>query len=174
MSWAIPLAIVITTVGVMELVAYSVHRWIMHGSFGWGWHKSHHDEHGDHQSGFEKNDLYGLVFSVIAAGLFILSDGWLWWVAVGMTVYGVIYLLLHDCLVHQRWPFRAIPRRGYLRRVYQAHRLHHAVEGREGCVSFGFIYAPPVERLKNELRQTGGLRQDRQAADADATRDQPR
>ncbi|MDM7457823.1 MAG: sterol desaturase family protein [Paracoccus sp. (in: a-proteobacteria)] len=160
MSWLVPLAIVLITVVVMEMTAYAVHRWIMHGPLGWGWHKSHHDEHGDHQGGFEKNDLYGLIFAAIAAALFIFASGWLWWVAVGMSVYGVIYLLMHDCLVHQRWPFRAIPRKGYLRRVYQAHKMHHAVEGRDGCVSFGFVYAPPLDRLKKELRKGGALRRD--------------
>jgi beta-carotene 3-hydroxylase len=44
-----------------------------------------------------------------------------------------------------------VPRSGYLRRVYQAHRLHHALETKEGAVSFGFVYAPPPERLKAEL-----------------------
>ncbi|MGZ3216700.1 sterol desaturase family protein [Paracoccus sp. T5] len=152
--------IVLATVAAMELTAYSVHRWIMHGPLGWGWHKSHHEEH-DHA--FERNDLYGLVFSVIAGGLFVAGSLWvpvLWWVAVGMTVYGAIYFILHDGLVHQRWPFRYVPRRGYFRRLYQAHRLHHAVEGRDHCVSFGFIYAPPVDHLKQRLKQSGVLKPD--------------
>jgi beta-carotene 3-hydroxylase len=168
-GWLAPLGIVVATVAVMELTAYSVHRWIMHGPLGWGWHKSHHDHTDDDHSGFEKNDLYGIVFAVIAAALFAFSDGWLWWVAVGMTCYGIIYLFLHDCLVHQRWPFRRIPRKGYLRRVYQAHRLHHAVEGRDGCVSFGFIYAPRPDKLKQQLREAGTLK--REAASDDRAAD---
>jgi beta-carotene 3-hydroxylase len=63
----------------------------------------------------------------------------------------VLYFVAHDGLVHQRWPFRYIPRKGYLKRLYQAHRLHHAVDGKDGCVSFGFIYAPPVDELVKEL-----------------------
>ncbi len=105
--------IVVATVLVMELTAYSVHRWIMHGPLGWGWHKSHHEEH-DHA--LEKNDLYGLVFAVIATVLFTVGWIWapvLWWIALGMTVYGLIYFVLHDGLVHQRWPFRYVPRKGY-------------------------------------------------------------
>lgn len=147
-----PLLIVILTIAVMELVACSTHRWIMHGPIGWSWHKSHHENH-DHK--FEKNDLYGLVFSGLAILLFLTGTWWwptLWWIAAGMSAYGLIYFVLHDGLVHQRWPFRYIPRRGYLRRLYQAHRLHHAVEGRDDCVSFGFIYAPPLDTLKRQLR----------------------
>jgi beta-carotene 3-hydroxylase len=45
-----------------------------------------------------------------------------------------------------------VPKGRYLKRVVQAHRMHHAVQGREGCVSFGFIYAAPIEQLKAELR----------------------
>ena len=75
----------------------------------------------------------------------------LWWVAVGLCVDGVIYFFVHDGLVHRRWPFRHVPRRGYLRRIYQAHRLHHAVPEREGCVSFGFVLVRPVAELRAEL-----------------------
>ena len=164
-----PVLIVVLTVMVMEGVAYSVHRWIMHGPLGWGWHKSHHE---DHHGAFEKNDLYALVFAVVSILLFAVGSAWwpwLWWVAVGATVYGVIYFVVHDGLVHQRWPFRYVPRRGYFRRLYQAHRLHHAVEGRDDCVSFGFVYAPPVEDIKARLKASGVLAQ-RQSQHRDAWR----
>jgi len=75
----------------------------------------------------------------------------LFWIALGTTIYGVLYLIAHNGLVHQRWPFRYVPKRGYLKRLYQAHRLHHVVKGKDGCVSFGFIWAPPVDSLKCEL-----------------------
>lgn len=162
--------IVVATVAVMEAVAYAVHRWIMHGPMGWGWHKSHHDH--DHVGMFEKNDLYAVVFSVLAIGLFAAGSRWfppLWWIAVGMSVYGLIYFVVHDGLVHQRWPFRVVPKRGYFRRLYQAHRLHHAVDGRDDCVSFGFVYAPRVDDLKARLRASGVLAR-RQSHHPDAWR----
>ena len=101
------------------------------------------------------------VFAVISILLFAIGSAWwpwLWWVAVGASVYGVIYFVVHDGLVHQRWPFRYVPKRGYFRRLYQAHRLHHAVEGRDGCVSFGFLYAPPIARLKARRRDIRWLK----------------
>ena len=162
--------IVLVTVAVMEVFAYSVHRWVMHGPLGWGWHESHHDQ--SHTGVFEKDDLYAVVFSILAIGLFAAGGRWwppLWWVAVGMSVYGVIYFVVHDGLVHQRWPFRVVPKSGYFRRLYQAHRLHHAVEGREDCVSFGFVYAPPVDELKARLRRSGVLAR-RQSQHPDAWR----
>ncbi|WP_136683834.1 sterol desaturase family protein [Falsirhodobacter xinxiangensis] len=146
----IAVLVVIATVAFMEWVAWAAHKYIMHG-WGWGWHKSHHEErHG----AFEMNDLYAVVFAVIAIGMFAAGEWW-WrpatWVAIGVTLYGVLYFVAHDGLVHKRWPFTYIPRKGYAKRLYQAHRLHHAVEGKEGCVSFGFIYAKPVKDLVKEL-----------------------
>lgn len=144
--------LVFTTVLAMEAVAWAAHRYVMHG-WGWGWHRSHHEPH---TGWFEVNDLYAIVFAGLAIGLFfVASHLWppLFWIAVGMTVYGLLYAFVHDGLVHQRWPFRHRPRNAYLRRLVQAHRLHHAVEGRERCVSFGFLYAPPVRALKDRLRR---------------------
>ena len=149
------LALVVATVAFMEWVAYAVHRYVMHGASGWGWHASHHEEHDDV---LEKNDLYAVVFAVVAIALFwIGAELWLplWWIGMGVSVYGLLYFIVHDGLVHQRWPFRHVPRKGYLQRLYQAHKLHHAVEGRDGCVSFGFLYAPPVRELKAQLRENG-------------------
>jgi len=150
-SWLLPLAIVILTVAAMELVAATVHKYVMHG-WGWGWHRSHHEPH---DGRLEKNDLYALIFSGISLLFFtLLADRWplMWWVGLGTVVYGLLYAALHDGLAHQRLPFFRAPRSGYLKRLVQAHRFHHAVRGREGAVSFGFLYAPPVERLKRQLK----------------------
>jgi beta-carotene 3-hydroxylase len=65
--------------------------------------------------------------------------------------YGIIYTLIHDGLVHQRY-FRWVPRKGYARRLVQAHRLHHATIGKEGGVSFGFVLARDPAALKRELK----------------------
>ena len=35
-----------------------------------------------------------------------------------------------------------------MKRIVQAHRLHHVVETKEGTVSFGFLWAPKPEALK--------------------------
>lgn len=145
-------AILVVTVLAMEVAAFAIHKYIMHGP-GWGWHHSHHVPHEDV---FEKNDLYAVLFAGLAFGLILISpiSGPLYWIGIGMSLYGLLYFVVHDGLVHQRWPFRYVPRQGYLRRLVQAHRLHHATEGREGGVSFGFLYAPPVRRLRQELRRS--------------------
>lgn len=146
------LLLTVATVAFMEFFAWWAHKYIMHG-WGWAWHESHHVPHDD---AFEKNDLYAVVFAGFAIAMFwVGANFWspLIWIASGVTIYGFLYFVAHDGLVHQRWPFRYIPKKGYLKRLYQAHRLHHAVKGKDGCVSFGFIWARSVDDLKSELRE---------------------
>ncbi|WP_017348697.1 sterol desaturase family protein [Pantoea sp. A4] len=153
MQWLVNGGIVLLTVVLMEIVAALSHKYIMHG-WGWGWHRSHHEPH---SGWFEINDLYAVVFALLAIALIWFGAQGMWplqWIGAGMTAYGLLYFIMHDGLVHQRWPFKYIPRRGYFRRLYMAHRMHHAVRGRKGCVSFGFIYAPPLEKLQRQLRES--------------------
>ncbi|MGL5837066.1 MAG: sterol desaturase family protein [Sphingorhabdus sp.] len=141
---------VIGTVIAMEFVAWGAHKYIMHG-WGWGWHRDHHEPH---DNTLEKNDLFGIVGAAAAIGLFTYgyyNSPFLWWVAMGITVYGVIYTFVHDGLVHQRY-FRWVPKNGYAKRLVQAHKLHHATIGKEGGVSFGFVFARDPAKLKQELK----------------------
>jgi beta-carotene 3-hydroxylase len=149
--------IVIATILAMEAVAWASHRYVMHG-FGWAWHRDHHEPH---DGLFEKNDRYALVGAAMSIAMFALGSPWImgggaWesgtWIGLGILGYGIIYTLIHDGLVHQRY-FRWVPRRGYARRLVQAHRLHHATIGKEGGVSFGFVLARNPAVLKRELRE---------------------
>ncbi|MEM0905996.1 MAG: sterol desaturase family protein [Pseudomonadota bacterium] len=152
MMWLVNGLIILITVVVMEAVAYATHRYIMHGPVGWVWHRSHHEET---EGFFETNDLYAVFCMVTSAALIMAGIEGFWpllQIGVGLVLYGVLYFIVHDGLVHQRWPFRYLPKRGYLKRLVQAHKMHHAVEGREGCVSFGFLYAPPIRALKARLQ----------------------
>jgi beta-carotene 3-hydroxylase len=159
---ALATIVVIAAVAGMEIVAWASHKYIMHG-FGWAWHRDHHEPHDNR---IEKNDRYALFGAALSIAMFALgspmimgADAW-WpgtWIGLGVLVYGVIYTLVHDGLVHQRW-FRWVPRRGYAKRLVQAHKLHHATIGKEGGVSFGFVLARDPARLKAELarqRDTG-------------------
>ena len=149
MAWYDKLALVAGMILFMECFAWATHKYVMHG-WGWGWHRSHHEPHG---GAFEKNDLYAVTFAIFVVGLFtagIWSEP-LWWMALGITIYGGIYAFVHDMMVHQRLGMRWVPRRGYARRLLQAHRLHHAIKGKDGAVSFGFLFAPEPARLKRQL-----------------------
>jgi beta-carotene 3-hydroxylase len=132
----------------------------MHG-FLWVLHKSHHEP----RKGFwELNDVFGIFFAGVSVALFawgvtLGGPAWTIPVALGITAYGVVYFLAHDALVHHRMKLGLNPRRGYLRRLYQAHRLHHAVDGRDGCVSFGFVFARSPEHLKRKLAEYAPARE---------------
>src|SRR4051812_21698716 len=109
----ISVLILLLTVAAMEGAATLVHKYVMHG-FGWNWHRSHH---APRTGWFEKNDLYALVFAAISFALFVIAGGpgaRLWWVGLGTAVYGLVYALLHDGLVHRRLPIRRIPKSRYL------------------------------------------------------------
>ncbi|WP_253201191.1 beta-carotene hydroxylase [Sphingomonas quercus] len=164
------LALFIATVAVMEGVAYAAHRWVMHGP-GWFLHASHHRPR---TGAFELNDLYAVIFALPSIVLLAGGVRWGWWpgctwIGAGIAAYGAIYFGFHDWIVHRRLPHRHVPRSGYMKRIIQAHRLHHVVETREGAVSFGFLVAPPPEALKAELarRHRQGVRAPSAAASTD-------
>ena len=155
---AIGILLFIATVAVMEGVAYAAHRWVMHGP-GWFLHASHHRAR---SGAFELNDLYAVIFAIPSFVLLLggVQLGW-WpgftWIGAGIAAYGVIYFCFHDVIVHRRLAHRYVPRSTYMKRIVQAHRLHHVVESKHGTVSFGFLWAPRAERLKAQLRERGGL-----------------
>ena len=147
---------IVATFFAMEFVAWSSHKYIMHG-WGWGWHRDHHEPH---DNALEKNDLYGLVGAAMSISMFLIgsplvmgSSAWEpgTWVGLGILFYGIVYTLIHDGLIHQRY-FRWVPKSGYAKRLVQAHKLHHATIGKEGGVSFGFVIARDPAVLKQELK----------------------
>lgn len=159
MNWIVPSLIFIATVAAMELFAYVMHRWVMHGP-GWFLHASHHRAR---TGPFEWNDLYAAIFavpSIVMLWLGVQGGGGDWATAVGagIAAYGAIYFGFHDWIVHRRLPHRIVPKSAYFKRIVQAHRLHHVVESKHGTVSFGFLWAPPVETLKAQLRASGEAR----------------
>lgn len=151
MSWASAIAITLAALVGMEFFAWWAHKYIMHG-WGWGWHRDHHEPH---DNTLERNDLFAVVFGTFDFLLYLLGALYwepLWWVALGINLYGLVYAIVHDGLVHQRF-FRFVPKSGYAKRLVQAHKLHHATVGKEGGVSFGFVLARDPARLKTELAE---------------------
>jgi beta-carotene 3-hydroxylase len=161
MPWYVGPLLFLLTVASMEGVAYAAHRWIMHGP-GWFLHKSHHSKR---EGSFEANDLYAVIFAIpsivlIFGGVNLDWGTWAIWVGTGIAAYGAIYFGFHDVIVHKRLSHRYLPKSNYMKRIIQAHRLHHVTESKDGSVSFGFIWAPPVDALKAELnrRDRAGMR----------------
>jgi len=161
MSVWLGLLLFIATILAMEVFAYVAHRWVMHGP-GWFLHESHHRPR---TGAFELNDLYAVIFAIpsilmLLGGVQLGWGDWAIWVGAGIAGYGAIYFGFHDVIVHKRIGHRYVPRSDYMKRIVQAHRLHHVVETKAGTVSFGFLWAPRPEVLKAELkrRERAGVR----------------
>jgi beta-carotene 3-hydroxylase len=136
--------------GGMEAFAWVMHRFVMHGAL-WSWHRSHHEpRHGT----LERNDLFAVIFAlpaILFIWLGVNVSGWWLPLGLGITAYGAAYAVFHDGLVHERFPVPLDGRRRFWRARVQAHRIHHAVATREGCVSFGFLWVRPIRELKMKL-----------------------
>jgi beta-carotene 3-hydroxylase len=61
-------------------------------------------------------------------------------VGLGMSVFGLAYVVVHDGLVHRRLPVAWLARVPYLRDVARAHRIHHA--GVYGGPPYGLFFGP--------------------------------
>jgi beta-carotene 3-hydroxylase len=124
----------------MEGVAWFTHKYVMHG-FLWNLHKSHHSErHGF----FELNDAFSIFFSALAIGLIVigLERGpiVLFWLGVGVSLYGVVYFVFHDVIVHRRIKIKFIAQNEYLKKIIRAHKIHHKNTNKENGEAFGFIF----------------------------------
>ncbi len=146
MEVLIPVLLILGTVVTMEFVAWSAHKYVMHGWL-WRWHRDHHNPELKEGHFFEKNDLFFLVFAIPSMMGFVFSRlpgwGWLLWVAIGICLYGLIYFLIHDVYIHRRFSwFRQLEGR-YSRAILRAHGAHHARRTKEGCESFGLLVVAP-------------------------------
>jgi beta-carotene 3-hydroxylase len=115
--------VILGSFAAMELVSYSLHRWVMHG-FGMSWHRSHHRAA---SRGWERNDRFPVVMAAIAVFLFAVGggpDSMVFWSAVGVTAYGVAYLFVHDVYIHERLGF-TLPRVRLLEWLRRRHHVHH-------------------------------------------------
>ncbi len=150
------IGIVLATIFFMEFVAWAAHKYLMHG-FLWIWHKDHHKPHHEKNGFFEKNDLFFLVFTIPSAISYIVGlstpQSWLLYVGIGISIYGLIYFLIHDVYIHQRFRWFRQLDSSYSRGILRAHGAHHARQTKEDCESFGLlIVAPKYFRKRSEWK----------------------
>lgn len=142
MNILIYILITIGTALLMEFVACFVHKYIMHG-FLWSWHQDHHNPH-TVEGFFEKNDLFFLVFALPSMACYMTGSMVehlfpLFFVGVGISIYGLIYFLIHDVYIHQRFKWFKQLDNKYSRGILRAHGTHHAVQTKDDCESFGLL-----------------------------------
>ncbi len=138
--------IVLATAAAMEFVAWFTHKYVMHG-FLWSWHADHHKPHFEKEGFFERNDLFFLVFAVPSALSYMLGSmyeiPWLFCIGIGISVYGLIYFIVHDVYIHRRFSWFASLDGWYTRGITRAHGAHHAITGKESGESFGLLLVKP-------------------------------
>lgn len=128
----------------MEFVAWFAHKYVMHG-FLWYLHKDHHQ----HEPGFwEKNDAFFLIFAIPSASCYIIGSAVagmfpLFFVGVGISLYGLAYFLVHDIFIHQRFKIFKRTKNRYLKAIRKAHKVHHKHLGPEDGECFGMLVVPP-------------------------------
>ncbi len=136
------IAITIGTVLAMEFVAWFTHKYLMHGAL-WFLHEDHHKPE-QREGFFEKNDTFFLVFAIPSALSYMIGAAfadyrWLLFVGIGISIYGLIYFLIHDVYIHRRFNwFRQLDGK-YSRAILRAHGAHHAKRDKEDGESFGLL-----------------------------------
>jgi beta-carotene 3-hydroxylase len=138
--------ITLAAVVAMEFMAWFTHKYVMHG-FLWKWHEDHHQPKHHKHGFFEKNDLFFLVFAIPSAICYILglstTHFWLLFVGIGISIYGLIYFLIHDVYIHQRFKWFRQLDSTYSRAILRAHGAHHAKQTKEEGESFGLLVVNP-------------------------------
>lgn len=125
----------------MEAVAWLAHKYVMHG-FLWFFHKDHHRPH-DHA--IEHNDFFFVLFATPAIICFLIGIKDLsvyFWIALGITLYGMTYFIVHDIFIHQRIKWLQKTDAVYFRAIRKAHKIHHKHLNKEDGECFGMLWVP--------------------------------
>ena len=132
--------IVLTLIG-MELFSWLIHKYLFHGPL-WFIHQTHHNR--TVHTSLEWNDVFSAGFGLLAIGLIYsgcftpstlhLAMG------LGITIYGMVYFVVHDGLIHQRYPFWNKTSNAYLKQVQRAHQRHHVSPYKNPSEEFGLFF----------------------------------
>jgi beta-carotene 3-hydroxylase len=143
MSLAINIVLFIATFWFMEFMAWFTHKYVMHG-FLWSLHKDHHKK--EHYGFFEKNDFFFLIFAIpswlcIMLGLMYQVYSAVW-IGAGIAAYGLVYFLIHEVFIHQRFKWIRNIDNNYFRAIRRAHKIHHKHLNRWPGECFGMLIVP--------------------------------
>ncbi len=146
----INILIVVAAFVSMEGVAWFTHKYIMHGLL-WILHKDHHKK--ESKGFFEHNDFFFLIFAI--PGIFCLYFGMqndfnmLFWIGLGITLYGFAYFFIHDIFIHQRFKLFRKADNTYFKAIRRAHKKHHKHITKEKGECFGMLWVP-LKNFKTE------------------------
>lgn len=135
--------IVLSVFTLMEGATWLIHKYVMHG-FLWKLHRDHHDH--SNNGNLEKNDYFFIIFAVPAVVLMYWGSqqnfNYVFYIGLGITIYGMAYFFVHDIFIHQRIPFLKNTKNPYLLAIRRAHKQHHKHLDKEKGECFGFLWVP--------------------------------
>lgn len=137
----INLLIICATFCFMELIAWFVHKYVMHGPL---W-KLHRDHHQGHDGFFEKNDAFYLLFAIPAAYCYlagIMHQDVRLYPGIGISLYGLAYFFVHDVIIHQRFKLLRNWQNSYMLGIRRAHKVHHKHLDKKNGENFGILIVP--------------------------------
>jgi beta-carotene 3-hydroxylase len=127
----------------MEAITWATHKYIMHGLL-WILHEDHHQPKPNYI--FQKNDAFAFFFAVPSVLLFYFGTysehRFLFFIGLGILLYGIAYFLVHDVVIHQRFSWFQNLNNKYFRGLRRAHKQHHKHLGKEDGECFGMLYVP--------------------------------
>ena len=145
--------ITLTVYLTMEMITWLTHKYIMHG---WLWylHEDHHQPKYLHT--FEKNDAFFVIFAIPCIIMFyfglIPELNYLFFIALGVFLYGLSYFMVHDVIIHRRFKWFSNIQSTYIKGLRKAHKVHHKHLGKEDGECFGMLYVP-LKYFKEYMRK---------------------
>lgn len=148
----------------MEYWARWAHKYLWHASMWtledslrgdwnrrvWGLHESHHLPR---EGAYEANDIFAIINAVPAIALCAYgffhegeAAGLVFGAGLGVTLFGMAYMFVHDGLIHKRFPVGPIASVPYFQRLEAAHKIHHA-DKYEGAPWGLFLAEQELEEL---------------------------
>lgn len=142
----------------MEMYARYAHKGLWHETWMWelpvewraDWNKSfwylHKSHHEPREGAFEQNDIFAVANALPAIGLILygflhegVMPGLAYGAGLGITIFGMAYMFVHDGMVHRRFPVGPIADVPYFKKVAMAHKLHHSEKF--AGVPYGLFFA---------------------------------
>ncbi len=109
------------------------------------WH-FHRDHHQPEPGIFERNDVFFLIFAVPCMVLMTFGTingiNYLFFIGLGILLYGFSYFMVHDVFIHQRFKWLTRTDNVYFRAIRKAHKVHHKYLGKEDGECFGMLLVP--------------------------------
>jgi beta-carotene 3-hydroxylase len=144
-DWLLISVVFIASFLFMEGVAWSNHKYLMHGIL-WVLHRDHHENARRGTRKLEKNDLFFIIYAIPAAALLIsgFAAGIPWEIAAGagFSVYGMVNFTIHDIIYHKRLPLFRNFRNSFVNAAIRAHDAHHNPASPDDFRNFGLLIFP--------------------------------